>query len=530
MTALIVDDEANICILIRKIVDWEAIGIEVVGEYMDGDDAYRAIKQKKPDIVIADIKMSGMSGLEIVKKCSEKRIKVAFLLISGHAEFEYARMAIEYNVENYLLKPINKEELESNLIQIKKRLDSEKQKNQSKIRMQKNITKSKEVLREEFLKNLLFVPDWYKKLNKDAIKRDYSLSFKHSSYRLLTLKPICKMQFTNEQNRILIEQITKYCEDRLNHGCYTIIHKPVEMKIYMLINYSNSIDFEHLIRDFFENLKARFFQYCDLSLGMSRETNNLMQISKHEADYALRQTLNEGNNRVYDYEKLPQNLVKLPADSIIDEFSSYIEIVNIERIKNLFSNLSSYISDRATDLDSFIELIHRITEKFVKALCQLYNREVEDGIIYKEMDSIITYGQTKRDIVRKIERLICERLKEYKDSELSRETNFVREAKEYVGNHLEENIALKDICDVLCMNPSYFSSQFKKYTNQNFTEYLALKRVERAKELLKENRLSISQIGERFGYHNARNFSKLFRKIVGIKPSEYRKTCFIREE
>ena len=109
--AIIADDEIHICMLLKKLVDWESMGIEIIGQYMDGATALEAVRTCRPDIVITDIRMPKISGLDIVKTCNAEKIKCIFLLLSGHAEFEYAHMALKYNVENYLLKPVNKEEL-----------------------------------------------------------------------------------------------------------------------------------------------------------------------------------------------------------------------------------------------------------------------------------------------------------------------------------------------------------------------------------------------------------------------------------
>ena len=107
--------------------------------------------------------------------------------------------------------------------------------------------------------------------------------------------------------------------------------------------------------------------------------------------------------------------------------------------------------------------------------------------------------------------------------ELVKEIKHIAIAKEYVLNHLDENITLNDIAEIVYMNPTYFSTLFKKETGQNFSDYLVEQKILKAKELLKDLSLSISEIGSMVGYQNSRYFSKVFLKGVGIKPSEYRR-------
>ena len=172
---ILADDEVHILVLLRKLVDWNSLGIEIVGEYTDGAETFRAIREKRPDIVITDIMMSGMTGLEIVRECIAQKMDAVFLLISGHAEFEYAHMAIQYGVENYLLKPINKHELENNLQRICARLNSEKMVDETVVSLENRIQFNKEILNGQFLNNLLFKPGWLTPESCQSLLEEYEL-------------------------------------------------------------------------------------------------------------------------------------------------------------------------------------------------------------------------------------------------------------------------------------------------------------------------------------------------------------------
>ncbi|MCI9479379.1 MAG: response regulator [Lachnospiraceae bacterium] len=187
--AIIADDEIHICMLLKKLVDWESMGIEIIGQYMDGAAALEAVRTCRPDIVITDIRMPKISGLDIVKTCNAENIKCIFLLLSGHAEFEYAHMALKYNVENYLLKPVNKEELENNLRQIITRLDHETKDREAQRKTEHKLRMNKELLKQQFLSNVLLVPGWLRNQDTAQVMNSYSLDFQEDGlFRVIAVK------------------------------------------------------------------------------------------------------------------------------------------------------------------------------------------------------------------------------------------------------------------------------------------------------------------------------------------------------
>ena len=108
---VIIDDEPIICNLIKRLGEWDRLNLEIVGSATDGLEGYRLIRELHPDIVLLDIRMPGLDGLELIEKCSEEKLTPRFIIISGYQEFEYAKKAIHFNISDYLVKPIDREEL-----------------------------------------------------------------------------------------------------------------------------------------------------------------------------------------------------------------------------------------------------------------------------------------------------------------------------------------------------------------------------------------------------------------------------------
>ena len=119
LKVLIADDEIKVCRLIQHLVDWDALEMDIIGFANDGKTAYENICEKKPDIVITDIRMPIYDGLELIRRAKETNPEINFIVISGYSQFEYAQQAIKYGVKDYLLKPLKKRELENSLIEIK---------------------------------------------------------------------------------------------------------------------------------------------------------------------------------------------------------------------------------------------------------------------------------------------------------------------------------------------------------------------------------------------------------------------------
>ena len=268
--AIIADDELCICMLLQKLVDWENMDIELVGQYLDGVAAMDAIRANHPDIVIADIRMPKLSGLDIVRMCKEENINCHFLLISGHAEFEYAHMALKYDVENYLLKPINKNELENNLRQIINHLKSEKQSREKQINLENKLRMNQDILRQQFLNNLITLPGWFSEQSPQKILADYSLDFPEASLaRVISIKCISKGDFNDRQYQHLLKLMVGYLDKNANRVFAKSICTIINYRIYLLILYSDASTFAAKLQGLFEEIKTRFFEYCRIYCASS---------------------------------------------------------------------------------------------------------------------------------------------------------------------------------------------------------------------------------------------------------------------
>lgn len=180
---LIVDDEKYVISLIEKLIDWEKLGMKVVGSAGDGMKGVELVEELKPDILIADVKMPGFDGISLVKRVREIDRDIKFIIISGHKKFEYAKSVMKYNVEDYILKPIDKEELEGILQKIRKELDekSEQRKNEGKIN--KWMDSNRLLMNDQFMEELYNKSLFSKKQSIEEINQRYFTELGNYVYR-----------------------------------------------------------------------------------------------------------------------------------------------------------------------------------------------------------------------------------------------------------------------------------------------------------------------------------------------------------
>ena len=187
LKAFIVDDEKKICLLLQNLIDWNQLGIQIVGVFNNGLDAYNNALEKSPDIIITDIRMPDIDGLELIRKIRENGIPSHFILISGYKEFKYAKTAMQYGVMNYLLKPINKDDLTRSLQSICKLIEEDNTVTQQKESLAISLKISAPKVRHQFFSEM------YKENHDlpcciERINSEYLFHFSEGLFRIVLIR------------------------------------------------------------------------------------------------------------------------------------------------------------------------------------------------------------------------------------------------------------------------------------------------------------------------------------------------------
>lgn len=519
---LIVDDEHRIGILIKKLIHQEDLNIKDIIVTTQGDEALDYMREYSVDVVITDIRMPQMNGLELI--CEAKNIKadLKFVVVSGYREFEYAQKALQYGVEDYLLKPVNEEELNLLLKRILESLLKKEKEETEKEKIQVQILESRQIIKRDILKDLI---------DAEELERDnLPVELHGDAYRAIQIKLDSTDDSTDgrKQDKLIVEKIKAIVEELLqNHVEEVLICEKDFLQIYCLVNYKwdKSKEITKCISDILIKIQNELvgLEQYEVTVGVGLEKSDFSEIrfSIQEAQLATNNRIKRGVGRlIYASEfSVSKKSLEERKKPYIKKFVQGIEKDEKESIiTSLHGMFQGYLEeDEASwcyDLgDEIIELFFEILE------IRSNDIQVEKSRIQRRCHHCNSLIQLK-SVLREELLSVLNISREIAKNEFTRP---VRQAKKYLEEHYQEKIVLEDLAMIVNLNPIYFSVLFKRETGMNFSAYLTEIRMKEAKRLLCNTNETISAIAESVGYKDCRYFSQTFTKIIGVKPALYRK-------
>jgi len=527
---VIADDEIGIREGLSKTIDWGSIGIEIAGIAEDGEEAFEIICDTSPDIIISDIRMPGMDGMELISAVRKSALDCKVIIISGYSDFHYAQKAVKLGAFDYLLKPVEEKELVSRISECI--LEIEKQRNE---RAEKENLKRKLLTNEAAIKNhrlLEYItgsnplPEDLEALPGTAGKPDGNLL---SAAAVVNIQNLLDTVSDVDKDKCLEEVFTALsllidCNSR------TILkNEPSEIILLFSSLSDDSSSFKNLLADMLAELQKQLvFRFnSDISIGLGKVygTMALLPYSYNEAvtAYCFRlfdccepvfdidkvlQTVN-GMKISTDFEKQIYNFVKLEDKSAVDKslkqlIRAYVNLSRgreVEKLKLVIINALEYCFSNLGE--SILYSIHLDVARDI-LVKKLYTAKNIEEIYYLSrtalFDAIDSLSSSPGKNVRKI---ICQAL-------------------EYVSQHYHENLTMNEVAKKLFLTPSYFSKIFSDEVGEPFSKYLVRLRIEKARELLKDPCLKVYEIAEEVGYSDPRHFMKIFKEYTGITAVQYR--------
>ncbi|WP_431800479.1 response regulator transcription factor [Halobacillus andaensis] len=509
---LLVDDEINILEGIAAIVDWKACGTELTAKANHGQMAFEMINKDQPDIVITDIKMPGLNGVQLIQKVHSLYPDIRFIVLSGHDEFEFAKTAMECNVKHYLLKPSNEEKIETALKQVVEDLNEEVEKDQflksMRDHLQQVMPKAKEQFLKEYITNKKYgVQEWehYRELfeidtnSKEfrlvVITMDHPYEYEH----LLALKKIVVEKLGEEQvplETTIGDKIVVLAEmNSLN----TIIEKVKEAKqdftsFYPMdytaaISDSGSIsDLRTLYNETLNCLTQRFY----VSGG------SIITMQDLKKDHTSIDELQ------YDHEDLIFAIRSGNTEAVLQNLNNFFE--EVKQKKYEVSLVQSHC----------LELFMSIIRQAGKDGMAEYFKQI---IIFQEYDKFYEIRQFIEKAATEISQHHYERTKQTQSSIINRVVEFVEK------NLDDPELSLSKIAsEVLYMNSDYLGKLFKKEKEERFSNFLVNRRIEKAIEMIEESpeEVKIFEVAESVGFgNNPRYFGQVFKKYTGVTPTSY---------
>jgi len=498
MKILLVDDELIIRKGMRTFIPWEKLDCTLAGEASDGMEALKIMKDIHADIVITDIRMPGMDGLELAGNLQKEFPDTKIILLTGFDDFEYARKALRYNVVEYLLKPVGEEELTRVLQKTVADIKTAEQNN--------HITEENRVsLQQDLTRKLLYrgdeIPLLIPRLKKLGMEID-----NRSGYQSVIIFPVSE----NFRNPIPDSSFTiPFNKDEINCLLFLVIQKEnrsAGAAIHELLwaveqsNLSAAVGLKitgySRIHESRESAEEAFSYRHFLTGPGIIHSADLPRIRKKFLD-TLPPPLS------------PEELKKM----VIHEFRSLKP-----EVENIGARLLSYCLNENLNLNDYL--------RFCRILFQQAQAEIrEKGFpVSSRADPVpeIQPLDSWQDILQKINRLFSE-LGQSEEQQLKKGFSLVTvQAVRYIENHFKDDISLKDISDITSVSESHISRIFKRDTGINLIPWINRFRVNYSKDLLETTDLKLYDIADLSGFSNYKYYFLQFKKFVGITPGEYR--------
>lgn len=527
---LIVDDEEEIRLGIIKKISWEEYGFEIIGDAENGQEALEKAEKLQPDIIMTDIKMPYMDGLELGKKLAENMPQTKIIVFSGCDDFEYAKQAIKFNVIEYVLKPINSIELIDILKKLKMQLDREYDEKRNTEILHKYYIESLPVIREQFLVGVIegriYDKDWNIKINNIGI--DFELPHFIVGVIHIDNDELDEGQYSRENSLMLIS-VKKVADEIIKKYCKFIAFLYMDNVIVIgnLYAQENDSTFINGLNEVCKSFKR--IVGLSLSIGVGSVVDMPSQISSSYkgAQNALEYRVILGNEKVIYIEDVePDNTANLQLDD--ESERSLINVIKVSSkediskvIDNIFKNMEELVlpfNQYRIYLMEFMTALLKVIQTYNLSVSEIFG---DDFNCYSYLDKFNSIKEIKENFIKKAFKINECIKRERRNSSMV----LVEKAKEYIKkNYMDDEVSVEKLCSELHISQTYFSTIFKKETDMTFVNYLTEVRLEEAVKLLNTTDEKTYMIAQKVGYPEANYFSYVFKKKFNVSPSKYRKS------
>ncbi len=535
---IIADDEHRVCQLIENILPWKEYGVEISGIAHNGKDAFQLIQEIQPDIVITDIRMPGYDGITLIEKGKNINPDISFIIVSGYRDFEYAQSALKFGAEEYLLKPVSKEELEHIVLNVIDKKTRKNEKTRLEADLQKELSQKRGILRSQLAGEIVDRGCRIERTEIPSFQEHYSVSFLSTNFQIIIFQIDHSESIETIENTAAVGTILQKTElllsSCLKNHAFEILCTHRYFSFIYILNVKNSTglsfrDLEHLHETAVQKISEYGKWRITLCPGKVVPDIELLSESFNEAEFARRDRILRGCGKILEKRLTPptkEELRNFNIDDLEKRIKKPIDSGEHLEIKDIFMNsvVPAGNSYRIQNPDTVLELFRHSAYICRKQIQKLSVDDASIENLQAETEKILSCAGSMDRLSSQLAELYSNSLNSIFSLKRVKDYRPIRIAKEYIENHYAENIDLNTVANEAGFNPAYFSSLFKKETGINFKEYLLQKRIETAKELLVSGNDTIILISERVGYKDVRYFSKIFSKTVGIKPNMYRKT------
>ena len=540
------EDEVVVRETIKRMIPWEELGFELVGEAADGEMALPLLLRQQPDLLITDIKMPFMDGLTLARLAKKEIPGLKVVILSGYDDFNYAKQAIGIGVEDYLLKPITKNALIERLSEIRSRYEHEKTQKEYYEKFQREMQAYEKNSSRDFFEALvggsMDMMEVYKRAEK------LGLDIVAEAYNVLIFTMNCDEDFSGQRDEYSsweAESLELLENSFAGHSSAMLFRSNIFSYGVLLKGQRETIEENTRacvdeIRKILSRQDGRREWF--LAVGQSVERLSQIQKSYHTASRAFSQRYLYDENILY-YDEM--ETMEHPGGQAETEDNAYLQKVDVNALNPAI--LQKFLSNG----------LQEETENFVKDYFYAIGQEPMESLVFRnyvilnvrfsvisfikglgcdtnEMESADTEevlaesGKNMESAIAYAKKMISQAIEIRDQNSGNKNRSILKTAVDFIDSHyMDEEISLNTVANVANVSSNHFSALFSQNMGQTFIEYLTSLRMNKAKELLRCTGMRSSEIAGEIGYKDAHYFSYLFKKTQGMTPSDYRKA---REE
>ena len=529
---LIVDDEQLIRQGLRARIEYLGIDVDEIFEAENGLMALRLQEEHPIDVVITDIRMPDMDGLELIQEMQKKNNQIKFVVLSGYAEFSYAETAIRLGVKAYLLKPVSNDDLKAAFDKAYKEMEQTASVRQE-VQMKKRMDREKQVYQQEKALNALFSSQEAGAVTREQLCKLCGYDEKMwaggaESVLYLAILHINKESFEHQRFRPVDHELVRF----MIRNIFEEIQAPCEKLLVNSLSDTRQmygifiVDDKKKLRMEVERIYLRMRSVLEkkmgiyLTIGVSRCRSQLEGKETSEARQALKQRIIYGKANIYFYEDIRILGEQEFPVSQLHLLEQYIEHNEIFKVKNLVQEIFS--EELVKKYGSAYLRIMWI--RILNLLLHHYERRGRNAAEIEKMlqnYNLLDRIQSLQEIRQKIIEMVMECVSTESVADANARSK-IQMAIGYIQEHFAENLTVNVLAEHYGMSPNYFSSMFKKEMSRSAVNYITELRINQARELLYHSELSVVDISKKVGYEDSQYFFRVFKKYLGMTPLQYR--------
>lgn len=511
---LIVDDEPIIREGLKTIINWEECGFYICGDAVNGKDGIFKITELRPDLIIVDIRMPGMDGLQMIEELNNNGIRCKIIILTGYSDFKYAKRAVDFGVEAYVLKPIDKEELSD---KVRKAFDSISNERKIMEALNESVTVSK----ERIIEHLVSGQADLKLINKRM--ELYKLDINWRSFQVILIELNIKEDI-DINLKLSIKREIEACLCNGNNGYIFNINGYIGA---LLKNSPFAVNITPLT--ILQN-KIKWLADVEVTISVGKVVENINDIylSFSHAQMLMSKKFIYGKGSIISDDKDGIKTSKEGEDvdikKALGELYTSVYISNKEEIDRLLGEIALRLASGDSSEDiiklNYFNIYFAIVNKLNMEEHNMgENLQINETVISDFME---IYKKTSLNELH--DYIKCKLISLTEEVSKKRPDCTMKKIIDYINKNYNGDVKLETLAQMFNYNSAYLGKLFKSHTGEYFNTYLDMVRIENAKQML-EDGLKVYQVAERIGYYNINYFISKFKKYVGDSPSSYKKRC-----